>query len=166
MWEMMDVELDERLLQQGLVGKDLKEPSLHIRRTLDQSYFLTLEDTTKRDRDQVVYRETQLSWTTSMNVTRVVMVDQLWLWILDEREQQPSQSLYLPPPPLTNIIPWHQDTIITSFPRRWGRNKPDSSGIHKSLRDRLAHMDGEIHSVWHLGEHRTTYWTSYGMSPR
>ncbi len=61
---------------------------MHIRRTLDQSYFLTLEDTTIRDEDQVVYRETRSGRTrrTKDDVTRIVMVDQLWLWILDERE--------------------------------------------------------------------------------
>lgn len=46
-------------------------------------------------------------------VSRVVMVDQLWMWILDER------------------------TIITSFPQRYGVNKRDPSGVHKSIRSRL-----------------------------
>ncbi|KAL1873161.1 hypothetical protein Daus18300_003980 [Diaporthe australafricana] len=126
LWEAMDMERDERLVRQGLVSRDtegkLSEPVLHIRRTLDQSYFLNLTDTSQRDRDQVVYRATQ----GRENFTRVVMVDQLWLWVLDEH------------------------TIITSFSKRWGRNKPDSSGIHKSLRDRLAQNDCKIMSAWHL----------------
>lgn len=46
-------------------------------------------------------------------VSRVVMVDQLWMWILDER------------------------TIITCFPKRYGVNKRDPSGVHKSIRSRL-----------------------------
>lgn len=46
-------------------------------------------------------------------VSRVVMVDQLWMWILDEQ------------------------TIITCFPKRYGVNKQDSSGVHKSIRSRL-----------------------------
>jgi len=29
------------------------------------------------------------------------------------------------------------DTILTSFPRRWGRSKNDPSGLHKILRDNL-----------------------------
>jgi hypothetical protein len=60
-------------------------------------------------------------------VARVVMVDQLWLWILDG------------------------NTIITCFPKRWGRNKPDPSAVHKSLRLRLkvARKD-EIRSVYDL----------------
>ena len=43
------------------------------------------------------------------------------------------------------------DTILTSFPRRWGRNKPDPSGVHKSLRERLQHLeDDRINSVYDL----------------
>ena len=77
--DAMDYEADERLLRDHLH----ETPPLHIRRTLDQSYFWTLEDTTSRDRDQVVYRGTKGGkyWN-----ARVVMVDQLWLWILDERK--------------------------------------------------------------------------------
>lgn len=81
----MDMELDERLVKHHLLSRDTKakatEPLLHIRRTLDQSYFLHLKDTSQRDRDQVVYRATK----TQGNLARVVMVDQLWLWILDDR---------------------------------------------------------------------------------
>jgi len=76
----MDFEADERLLRDHLY--DTHAP-LHIRRTLDQSYFWTMEDTTSRDRDQVVFRGTKGG---RVYNTRVVMVDQLWLWILDERE--------------------------------------------------------------------------------
>lgn len=47
------------------------------------------------------------------------------------------------------------DTILTAFPKRWGRNKPDSSGIHKSLRERLDRVGGEVTSVWHLGGSNT-----------
>lgn len=49
-------------------------------------------------------------------VSRVVMVDQLWMWILDER------------------------TIITCFPKRYGVNKRDPSGVHKSIRSRLKSL--------------------------
>lgn len=52
----------------------------------------------------------------------------------------------------SRYLTYNADTIITAFPRRWGHNKPDSSGIHKSLRERLHHMDKEIMSVWHLGK--------------
>ncbi|PNP51118.1 hypothetical protein THARTR1_08180 [Trichoderma harzianum] len=192
-WDAMDYDADERLLRQSFSQDAVTagprggkwEPPLHIRRTLDQSYFSVVEDTADRDTDQVVYRQTRANTrkerhetpqedenaatsstsltttsphtqhvestansrtlgtgpgsTTSsgtatqkkkkmtklVGVTRVVMVDQLWMWILGE------------------------DTIITSFPRRWGRNKPDSSGVHKSLRQILGKRK-RIRSIYHL----------------
>lgn len=66
----MDFEADERLLRENLHT----ESSFHIRRTLDQSYFLTMEYTTVRDTDQVVYRGTKGGKTSARN-TRVMMVD-------------------------------------------------------------------------------------------
>ncbi|KAK8037255.1 CorA-like Mg2+ transporter protein [Apiospora marii] len=50
--EQMDYEADERLLRDFVKA----DPPLHIRRTLDQYYFVTLDDTSQRDKDQVVYR--------------------------------------------------------------------------------------------------------------
>ncbi|EJT78388.1 hypothetical protein GGTG_03489 [Gaeumannomyces tritici R3-111a-1] len=108
--EAMDSEMDEQLLKENL----------HIRRTLYQYYFPTLDNTSERDKDQVVYRDTLRSPS-----TRVVMVDQLWLWVLDDH------------------------TIITSFPRRWGRNKSDPSEVHKCIRERLAN-NRSISSIYHL----------------
>lgn len=136
-WDAMDYEADERLLRQSFSeikqgdGASVSQrnwvPPLHIRRTLDQSYFSTFEDTAARDTDQVVYRQTRArkqkhqeeeernattpkegqpdgscdtaveSPSTSasdthtkkdpvklVGITRVVMVDQLWMWILGE----------------------------------------------------------------------------------
>lgn len=72
---------DEKLLRKHLLG----ERPLHIRRTLDQSYYWTLKDTRMRDEDQVVYRATKSAAKDQKNpdITQVVMVDRLWLWILD-----------------------------------------------------------------------------------
>ncbi|KAK3344511.1 hypothetical protein B0T25DRAFT_462533 [Lasiosphaeria hispida] len=56
------------------------DPPLHIRRTLDQFYFHTLGDTRARDCGQVVYRGTGAA----EGKTRIIMVDQLWLWILGD----------------------------------------------------------------------------------
>lgn len=42
-------------------------------------------------------------------------------------------------------------TIITSFPRRWSKIKPDPSDVHKSLRRRLmAARKDEIRSAYDL----------------
>ena len=118
-----------------------REPPLHPRRTLDQAYYWILKSTKKRDTDQVVYRGTtprssdfheydreNNCWPDHkylkgddcdfcrrniQKLSRVVMVDQLWMWILDG------------------------NTIITCFPRRYGTNKQDMSGVHKSIRLRL-----------------------------
>jgi hypothetical protein len=44
------------------------------------------------------------------------------------------------------------DTIISFFPKRWGRNVPDFSGIYTSIRHRLDRLRiGEIKSVYDLG---------------
>ncbi|KAH6693606.1 hypothetical protein F5X68DRAFT_247974 [Plectosphaerella plurivora] len=60
-------------------------------------------------------------------LTRTIMVDQLWMWILDE------------------------NTIVTSYPRRYGHNKPDPSGVHKSIRVRLKTMPRyELRSAYDL----------------
>ena len=58
----------------------LQKAPLHLRRTLDQSYYWTIQDTSVRDRDQVVFRGTK-----DTGEPRVIMVDQLWMWILDGR---------------------------------------------------------------------------------
>ena len=43
------------------------------------------------------------------------------------------------------------DTLITSFPRRWGKNRPDPSAVHKSLRLRLQYLrPGEVTSAYDL----------------
>ena len=43
------------------------------------------------------------------------------------------------------------DTIITSFPKRYGRNKPDPSAVHKSIRLRLKLVrKNEIRSIYDL----------------
>jgi hypothetical protein len=59
---------------------------------------------------------------------RLIMVDQLWMWILDD------------------------ETIITCFPKRYGVNRKDASGVHKSIRVRLDGLGkSEIHSAYDLG---------------
>jgi hypothetical protein len=98
--EAIDFHIEESLILEYLHMK----PPLHPRRTLDQSYYGALKDTATRDRDQVVYRATMPvghdcqeniekddRWRKckqcqedSRKVPRLIMVDQLWLWILDE----------------------------------------------------------------------------------
>ncbi|KAI1357706.1 hypothetical protein F5Y08DRAFT_351866 [Xylaria arbuscula] len=133
-----------------------QDAPIHPRRTLDQAFYWTLNSTSKRDRDQVVYRGTTVAdkdfhyydqennkWpdhnglgnrvcetcrTNIRKVSRIVMVDQLWMWILDGK------------------------TLITCFPKRYGANKQDWSGVHKSIRTTLESLDSnQIRTVFELG---------------
>jgi hypothetical protein len=147
-------------IEKGLITKYLHErESLHPRRTLDQSYYTALKDTRTRDQDQVVYRATtrikhDCPLKTSQEeckqcqediakTSRLVVVDQLWMWILDE-------SMYITGAFVQLLT--LSDTVITSFPRRWGKTKPDPLSVHKRLRMRLGAIpDGEIRSAYDLG---------------
>ncbi|KAK3320394.1 hypothetical protein B0T19DRAFT_386982 [Cercophora scortea] len=62
----------------------------------------------------------------SCKVSKLIMVDQLWMWVLDE------------------------ETIITSFPSQYGVDG-DSSGVHHSIRNRLgAASQNQIRSVYDI----------------
>jgi hypothetical protein len=71
------------------IQRDMRK--LHPRRTLDQFMYPFLRDTTARDIDQTVSR-----WTSEMSnyeevrkpdaTSRLIMVDQLWCWVLDDGE--------------------------------------------------------------------------------
>jgi hypothetical protein len=91
--EAMDSHVEEQLTLKYLHA----EPPLQPRRTLDQAYYGALRNTGTRDRDQVVYRGTtpQAHECIGMEecpqcnedirkTPRIIMVDQLWMWILDE----------------------------------------------------------------------------------
>jgi hypothetical protein len=94
--EAMDSYSDEKLIYENLH----EDPPLHPRRTLDQSYYGALKNTEARDRDQVIYRATTPQYHDCVKnendgkcdqcrddikmVPRVIMVDQLWMWILDQ----------------------------------------------------------------------------------
>lgn len=161
LFEGMTSYRDKKLLESFL----MVDPPLHPRRTLDQAYYWSLNTTNSRDRDQVVYRATTADplkfhrwdpdrcvWTghdreenltpgqrdklghetcsdctaNIRKISRVIMVDQLWMWVLDEK------------------------TIITCFPKRYGTNKHDASGVHKSIRMRMAEGRHSIRSVFDI----------------
>lgn len=125
---------DEKLIHTYLHQK----PYMHIRRTLDQYYYHTMKDTTERDEDQVVYRYAKKMWPDeNESVHNILMVDQLWLWILDggklfdrSRVMKPSKT------PLT-------DTVITSFPQRWDRRQFDNDlDVVESIRKHINLVEG------------------------
>ncbi len=57
LYEAMSTYRDQQILDQFLYN----DPPLHPRRTLDQSYYRGLKNTSQRDRDQVVYRGTSMN---------------------------------------------------------------------------------------------------------
>lgn len=64
---------------------------LHLRRTLDQFYYTNIRDTSDRDRDQVLSKYGPES--ALVGSRPILMVDQLWLWILGGGEQIPSRFI-------------------------------------------------------------------------
>jgi len=56
-------------------------PPLHIRRTLDQFHYYMTENTTDRDSDQVISRYFKRKYPSKP--PPIMMVDQLWLWIVN-----------------------------------------------------------------------------------
>ncbi|KAI1121764.1 hypothetical protein F5Y10DRAFT_271759 [Nemania abortiva] len=152
LYESMTTYRDRRLLQKYLP----EDPPIHPRRTLDQAYYWTLKSTKKRDKDQVLFRGTtvardafhrpdkkeykcpehadmrgkdcEVCRNNIRMVSRVVMVDQLWMWVLDAK------------------------TLITCFPKRYGANRQDYSGVHKSIRASLEELESnQIRTVFELG---------------
>lgn len=76
-----DLSPDEMLIRAYLHAN----PSLHVRRTLDQFYYHGI-DTDARDQDQVVYRYLEKR----RKECKIYMVDQLWLWILGKGNGKPA----------------------------------------------------------------------------
>jgi len=120
--------------------------SLHPRRTLDQFYYYMLDDTEKRDLDQVVERwvrsnnNHQSSTEPEANSPNIFMVDQLWLWVVRGRENTPITS----------------DTVITCFPQRWGQSTEED--VLQNLLNYLVSTDrAPIASVYDLVDVITTY---------
>jgi hypothetical protein len=65
------------------------DPPLHPRRTLDQFYYPSLNDTKGRDADQTISKWTGSGLGASgrpsaANDSLMIMVDQLWCWVLDD----------------------------------------------------------------------------------
>ncbi|KAF2035723.1 hypothetical protein EK21DRAFT_84139 [Setomelanomma holmii] len=92
---------DEMLIRGYLVPQN---PSLHVRRNLDQSFYHNI-DTQARDQDQVLYRYQVSSSNGDYSDPKIFIVDQLWMWILGE------------------------DLIVTSSPERWQQPKNDPMSI-------------------------------------
>ena len=62
--------------------------SLHPRRSLDQFFYSSLPDISQRDRDQVVSKNTGAS----RGGAKMIMIDQLWLWVIDAHHGDYTQK--------------------------------------------------------------------------
>ena len=95
--EASDTSREEKLLKHYLLSGDNGDMHsrhvLHIRRTLDQSQYHNLKDTVIRDADQAIHRYQKNLKEKGSNKSKnieteepltVIMVDQLWLWMLDD----------------------------------------------------------------------------------
>jgi ankyrin repeat protein/Mg2+ and Co2+ transporter CorA len=101
------------------------EPPLHVRRTLDQFFYHSI-DTTERDTDQVVYRHFRRNL--KSREPMIFMVDQLWLWILGK------------------------ELIVTCFPQRWDQpaNEDPLNVLLGIIEDMNAKTRPPIESVYDL----------------
>ena len=145
---------DEKVIRLYL----LQASPLHVRRTLDQSFYYTLADTSQRDSDQVVYRYMK-DHMSDISKPSVLMVDQCWLWILDGSWCSPFWPLKLFI--LTHIC---LDTVITCFPSRWNVQKfnkeatDDSTDVLQTMVDLLRGDQGQkIRTAWSLAEFIVDY---------
>lgn len=111
------------------------QPPLHLRRTLDQFQYYMTDNTEDRDTDQVISRYFKRRH--SDTPLPIMMVDQLWIWILDRK------------------------TVVTSFPQRWDIKKGqprdnnilDTGNILDSILNRLKQKErSSVMSVFDLAE--------------
>ncbi|KAI0547131.1 hypothetical protein F4679DRAFT_555408 [Xylaria curta] len=131
-YESMENYRDKMLLRKYL----LQELPIHPRRTLDQAARSAFYSDRQRDKTRGLWPEHESFKTTLLTshdkadikkAPFVTMVDQLWMWILDEK------------------------ILITCFPKQYGSNEDDKSGVHKSIRIRLKGCGpDQIRSVFDL----------------
>lgn len=126
---------DEMLIRGHLTPSRV---SLHVRRTLDQ-YFYPNSSTVARDKDQVVgrYQAIQSNMDAYDFDPNIIMVDQLWLWVIDS------------------------NLIITAFPQRWGQPKDDAFSALDGILDSInSKTNDPVTSVYDLATVITTYCSS------
>ncbi|TVY84958.1 Ankyrin-3 [Lachnellula suecica] len=115
---------DEMLIRAHLATSTV---SLHVRRTLDQSFYHNI-DTHYRDQDQVVYRyQTKDRPLDEGADPKIVMVDQMWMWVLGK------------------------NLVVTAFPQRWQQPKNDPLNVLDSIIEDINDKTREpVQSVYDL----------------
>lgn len=75
---------EERKKRYDKLEEQYKNKVLHGPRTLDQFYYYSLSDTSHRDDTQVVSRYFEEHSGSEKKPKKILEVDQLWLWVIDE----------------------------------------------------------------------------------
>lgn len=102
----------------------LEKGPMHCRRTLDQYSYYMLKSTERRDKDQVVSRWAKKQEKPKKEVP-IIMVDQLWLWVLPNGTAITSlPNTYKPSEPYN--IKWLISQEIERNKRRRAIQGPDS----------------------------------------
>jgi hypothetical protein len=121
--------------------------SLHPRRSLDQFFYSHLSDTTTRDNDQVVSKHT--IW--GPGGPKMVMVDQLWLWVIKPVESEPKlpdlNGESASESPEACDLPKHE-SLVTFFPKK----ECEDSGSERDMHWQIADLKQRILDT--LGEKR------------
>lgn len=96
----MELILDKKL-KNGTKTDTAEETRTHPRRTLDQFFYSSLSDTKKRDADQTVSKWTgaeppEEGWEEAQSDSLMIMIDQLWCWVLDKSKFEPSMLFQNP----------------------------------------------------------------------
>lgn len=129
--DILDGSVEEKVIWRYLSC----EPPIHVRRTLDQFGYPHLRSTVSRDDDQMLWKRTRkledlIDWLTgddelppksnsqdSIVDGKVLMVDQIWLWVLDQK------------------------TVVTFFPKQEGSSSEEKlyaqSNLHSSIYNEL-----------------------------
>lgn len=114
---------DEMLIRAHLATSTV---SLHVRRTLDQSFYHNI-DTQYRDQDQVVFRYQTKDHPSEEDDPKLVMVDQMWMWVLGK------------------------NLVVTAFPQRWQQPKNDPLNVLDSIIEDINDKSREpVQSVYDL----------------
>lgn len=114
----------------------------HESMTLDQFYHVSLSNTTRKDSDQVLGRYYGDSNT---NPTNILIVDQLWLWILDD-----SMCIERPISNLELTFLWKETIITSTTAAPEGVESVFFDRVLAALRAQEHISSVTVHSLMHL----------------
>jgi hypothetical protein len=127
--EVKGVVLPPTTGEQDRFLKLLDKNRIQIRRSLDQSYYWSLTSTEKRDKEQVVdrYARNYAIKAGSHSHRPLLMVDQIWIWVLNEGGNKGKASSWIlrKLPCLTCAA----GTIVSFFPHVWHRQMSNEAGL-------------------------------------